>query len=66
MALTPVVAYHRGARDFSDSAEFFQMVWLALIASAAHRLFAVSAKPILEWIGALLRSFQLAVTTRLP
>ena len=32
MALTPVVAYHRGARDFqSISVEFFQMVWLALI-----------------------------------
>ncbi|WP_240207058.1 MATE family efflux transporter [Vibrio sp. CyArs1] len=52
MALTPVVAYHRGARDFeSISVEFFQMVWLALISSALLVAYLVSAKPILEWIG---------------
>ena len=52
MALTPVVAYHRGARDFqSISVEFFQMVWLALIASVLLIAYLVSAKPILEWIG---------------
>ncbi|MFM2580877.1 MATE family efflux transporter [Vibrio fortis] len=52
MALTPVVAYHRGARDFrSVSVEFFQMVWLALIASVILIAYLVSAKPILEWIG---------------
>ncbi|EGU31059.1 putative multidrug resistance protein [Vibrio ichthyoenteri ATCC 700023] len=52
MALTPVVAYHRGARDFdSISVEFFQMVWLALIASALLVAYLVSAQSILEWIG---------------
>lgn len=52
MALTPVVAYHRGARDFqSISVEFFQMVWIALIASVLLIAYLVSAKPILEWIG---------------
>ncbi|MFC5077133.1 Multidrug resistance protein NorM [Vibrio thalassae] len=52
MALTPVVAYHRGARDFeSISIEFFQMVWIALISSALLVAYLVSAKPILEWIG---------------
>ncbi|OED73914.1 MATE family efflux transporter, partial [Vibrio crassostreae] len=52
MALTPVVAYHRGARNFqSISVEFFQMVWLALIASVLLIAYLVSAKPILEWIG---------------
>ncbi|MGR5558073.1 MATE family efflux transporter [Vibrio fortis] len=52
MALTPVVAYHRGARDFrSVSVEFFQMVWLALIASVILIAYLVSAKPILQWIG---------------
>ncbi len=52
MALTPVVAYHRGARDFeSISVEFFQMVWLALISSALLVAYLVNAKPILEWIG---------------
>ncbi|ANS87038.1 Multidrug resistance protein HmrM [Vibrio scophthalmi] len=52
MALTPVVAYHRGARDFdSISVEFFQMVWLALIASALLIAYLVSAQSILEWIG---------------
>ncbi|MCY9853108.1 MATE family efflux transporter [Vibrio mediterranei] len=52
MALTPVVAYHRGARDYeSISVEFFQMVWLALISSALLVAYLVSAKPILEWIG---------------
>ncbi|MGF1754320.1 MATE family efflux transporter [Vibrio makurazakiensis] len=51
MALTPVVAYHRGARDFqSISVEFFQMVWLAIIASILLIAYLVSAKPILEWI----------------
>lgn len=52
MALTPVVAYHRGARDFASiSVEFFQMVWLALIASVLLIAYLISAKPILEWIG---------------
>lgn len=52
MALTPVVAFHRGARDFdSISIEFFQMVWLALTSSALLIAYLVSAKPILEWIG---------------
>lgn len=52
MALTPVVAYHRGARDFrSVSVELFQMVWLALIASVILIAYLASAKPILEWIG---------------
>lgn len=52
MALTPVVAFHRGARDFdSISIEFFQMVWLALTSSALLIVYLVSAKPILEWIG---------------
>lgn len=52
MALTPVVAYHRGARDFASiSVEFFQMVWLALISSVLLIVYLMSAKPILEWIG---------------
>ncbi|WP_394152667.1 MATE family efflux transporter [Vibrio maritimus] len=52
MALTPVVAFHRGARDFdSISVDFFQMVWLALTSSALLIAYLVSAKPILEWIG---------------
>ncbi|KII76473.1 MATE family efflux transporter [Vibrio renipiscarius] len=52
MALTPVVAYHRGARNFeSISVEFFQMVWLALIASVLLIAYLVSAQSILEWIG---------------
>ncbi|NOH97392.1 MATE family efflux transporter [Vibrio sp. 99-70-13A1] len=52
MALTPVVAYHRGARDFNSiSVEFFQMVWLALLASILLIIYLASAKPILEWIG---------------
>ncbi|GAB2644786.1 MATE family efflux transporter [Vibrio panuliri] len=52
MALTPVVAYHRGARDFpSISVEFFQMVWLALLSSVLLISYLLSAKPILEWIG---------------
>ncbi|RJX67147.1 MATE family efflux transporter [Vibrio sinensis] len=52
MALTPVVAFHRGAQDFeSISVEFFQMVWLALISSVLLIIYLVSAKPILEWIG---------------
>ncbi|MGF1718911.1 MATE family efflux transporter [Vibrio kyushuensis] len=52
MALTPVVAYHRGARDFeSVSVEFFQMVWLALISSVILIAYLTSARSILEWIG---------------
>ncbi|GAL20191.1 MATE family of MDR efflux pumps [Vibrio maritimus] len=52
MALTPVVAFHRGARDFdSISVDFFQMVWLALTSSALLIAYLVSAKPILDWIG---------------
>ncbi|ROS64635.1 MATE family efflux transporter [Vibrio crassostreae] len=60
MALTPVVAYHRGARDFqSISVEFFQMVWLALIASVLLIAYLVSAKPILEWIGVAAEIIQI-------
>ncbi|MCK6264201.1 MATE family efflux transporter [Vibrio sp. ZSDE26] len=52
MALTPVVAYYRGARDFeSISVEFFQMVWLALFSSVLLIAYLISAKPILELIG---------------
>ncbi|MEZ8990470.1 MATE family efflux transporter [Vibrio breoganii] len=52
MALTPVVSFHRGAKDFSKiSIEFFQMIWLALIASLLLILYLFSAKPILDWIG---------------
>ncbi len=52
MALTPVVAYHRGAQDFgSISVEFFQMVWLALISSTLLIIYLISAEPILQWIG---------------
>ena len=51
MALTPVIAYHRGAQDFERVAiEFFQMVWLALIASVLLITYLVSARSILEWI----------------
>ncbi|GEA59362.1 MATE family efflux transporter [Vibrio comitans] len=52
MALTPVVAYHRGARNFPKiSVEFFQMVWLASLASVLLITYLTNAKPILEWIG---------------
>ncbi|WP_162063884.1 MATE family efflux transporter [Vibrio taketomensis] len=52
MALTPVVAYHRGAQDFgSISVEFFQMVWLALISSTLLIIYLICAEPILQWIG---------------
>ncbi|RBW64429.1 MATE family efflux transporter [Vibrionales bacterium C3R12] len=52
MALTPVVAYHRGSRNFERaSVEFFQMIWLALLASVLLIAYLINAKPILEWIG---------------
>ncbi|MCW8344858.1 MULTISPECIES: MATE family efflux transporter [Vibrio] len=52
MALTPVVAFHRGARDFdSISVEFVQMLWLALASSVLLIGYLLSAKPILQWIG---------------
>ena len=52
MALTPVVAFHRGARDFdSISVEFVQMLWLALVSSVLLIGYLLSAKPILQWIG---------------
>ncbi|MGR5348675.1 MATE family efflux transporter [Vibrio mediterranei] len=52
MALTPVVAFHRGARDYSAiSVELFQMVWLALLSSALLVAYLVNAEPILRWIG---------------
>ncbi len=64
MALTPVVAFHRGARDFdSISIEFFQMVWLALTSSALLIAYLVSAKPILEWIGVASEIILLRVIT---
>ncbi|MDG3086379.1 MATE family efflux transporter [Vibrio hannami] len=52
MALTPVVAYHRGARNHKNiSIEFFQMVWLALLSSILLITYLANAKPLLEWIG---------------
>lgn len=52
MALTPMIAFHRGAQDLkSVSIEFFQMVWLALLSSLVLIVYLVNAKPILEWIG---------------
>lgn len=52
MALTPVVAFHRGADKLSRvSVESFQMVWIALIASAVLIAYLLSAEPILLWIG---------------
>ncbi|GEM79438.1 MATE family efflux transporter [Vibrio superstes] len=51
MALTPVVAYHRGAKDFGKiSVEFFQMIWLVSLASLFLITYLTNAKPILEWI----------------
>lgn len=52
MALTPVVAYLRGARHFEGiSVKFFQMLWLALLATILLIAYLASAKPILEWIN---------------
>lgn len=52
MALTPVVAFHRGAGNLNRiSSESFQMVWIALISSAILIGYLCSAKGILEWIA---------------
>ncbi|CAH0526074.1 MATE family efflux transporter [Vibrio hippocampi] len=52
MALTPVVAFHRGARDLkSISTECLQMTWLALLFSVLLIAYLLNAKPLLEWIG---------------
>lgn len=52
MALTPVVAFHRGARDYNSiSAETIQMTWLALLSSLLLIAYLLNARPILEWIG---------------
>ncbi|GAM64187.1 multi antimicrobial extrusion protein [Vibrio ishigakensis] len=52
MALTPVVAFHRGAGNLNRiSSESFQMVWIALISSAILIGYLCSARGILEWIA---------------
>ncbi|SON52635.1 MATE family efflux transporter [Vibrio tapetis] len=52
MALTPVVAFHRGARDFQKiSIELFQMIWIATAVSTLLIVYLLQAENILNAIG---------------